>query len=292
MFKISAEDFNKMCKCSPESLGTATGRASIGDNPLFMMTSSFYGKDPSAFFLNQDTIDLVAHMTKNGCLGLNDGISLDNILAPTPKSRQVGWDHEECLQWLSMVHMAWEKAYCLYHTTSGLPARVTEEVTLRMTHSPIGPTNLSIFNGKLQTESDYNKTSTTSGLSKHITRVLHPHLTHIFLILLRCIRPLELQVLKGVGAVDDSTDFVYTTMLFASWGKMWDSKGAAEAFATWLSQGLHLESMGIAHYRQFATALQRKWLSEMDDSSYSSYDQNEGFEAISKWWQANLQLDD
>lgn len=294
MFNIPAEDFKKMC--SPEHLGKATEHPSIGDNSLFMETSTFYREDPSSFFLNHDAINLVTHMARNECLGLNATISPVKILVPVSESHEVKWDYEQCHEWLSKVHLAWERAYCLYHTTSGLPARVTEEVTLRMTHSPLGPSNLLTINGKLQTRSDYNKTSTTSGLSKHITRVLHPHLAHIFLVLLRCIRPLELQILKGVGAADDSTALLYTTMLFVSWGQVWDSKGAAEVFAAWFSQGLHLERAGVSFYRQFATALQRKWLSEMDHSTRAEYDKavqnDEGtqFEAVSAWWQANLQL--
>lgn len=294
MFNTPTEDFNRMC--SPLSLRTATGRPSIGDNPLFLETAFLYKDDPSGFFLNQDALNLVTHMAKDGCLGLNSTISPVDVLVPRDKSRQVEWDHPKCYQWLSNIHIAWERAYCLYHTTSGLPARATEEVTLRMTHSSLGPTNLFIVNGKLETRSDYNKTSTTSGLSKHITRVFHPDLAHIFLVLLMCIRPLEYQVLKGVGSVDDSTDFVYTTMLFASWGRMWDSKGATELFAPWISQGLGLDHAGVALYRQFATALQRKWLTEMDSLARLDYDKaaqgdESQFAAVSKWWQANLQLD-
>jgi hypothetical protein len=98
--------------------------------------------------------------------------------------------------------------------------------------------------------SDYSKTSTSSGLSRHITCVLHPQLAHIFLVLLRCIQPLELQILKEIDATDEFMDLVYTTMLFASWGKNWDSKEATEAFTIWFSQGLGLKHTGIALYWQ------------------------------------------
>jgi hypothetical protein len=294
MFNIPTKDFFSMCNL--KSLETTTGPPSLGDNPLFVKNSYFYGNNPSAFLINQDAIQLTTHIAKHQHLGLNPAVLPWDILAPTLKSSQVGWDHKKCHQWLSMVHIAWERAYCLYHTTSGLPARTTEEVTLRMTHSALGPTNLFIINGKLQTRSDYNKSSSTTGLNKHITRVFHARLAHIFLVLLRCVRPLELQVLKGVGAVDDSVDFIYTTMLFASWGKAWDSKGAAEVFSGWLSEGLHSKlTMGIAFYRQFATALQRQWLCETDVSIHSNFEQgtqsdDSQFEAVSEWWQAKLQL--
>jgi len=293
MFNIPTKDFSSMC--NPTSLGTTTNSPSIGDNPLFVDASSSYKEDPSIFLLNKDAINFVAYITEKEHLGLNTDILPWNALAQTNESNHVKWDYQECHDWLSAVHMAWERAYCLYHTTSGLPARTTEEVTLRMTHSALGPGNLFIINGKLQTRSDYSKTSTSTGLSKHITRAFHPCLAHIFLVLLRCIRPLELQVLKGVTTVDNSVDSVYTTMLFASWGKVWDSKGAAEAFSAWLSNGLGLEfKTGVAFYRQFATALQRKWLQETDYSVYSNFEQgnNESqFEAVSEWWQARLQLD-
>jgi len=294
MFNIPTKDFSSMC--NPESLRTKTkSPLSPGNNPLFLDAISSYGKSPSLFLLNRDAINFVAYIAKKQHLGLNTEVLPWDILVQTDGSTCIKWDKKECHDWLSKVHMAWERAYCLYHTTSGLPARTTEEVTLRMTHSNLGPSNLFIINGKLQTRSDYNKTSNSSGLSKHITRVLHPHLAHIFLILLRCVRPLELQVLKGVSTVDDSVDVVYTTMLFASWGKVWNSKGAAEAFSAWLSNGLDLEfKTGVAFYRQFATTLQLKWLQETDCSVYSSFEQDDSesqFEAVSEWWQAKLQLD-
>ena len=291
MFDIPVEDFHNMC--NPTTLPKATGHSSPGDNPLFNETS-YYKTNASAFFLNQDALKFVTHMVQGEHLGLSKMTKPLDILVPQPKNRQIEWDNNGCHDWLSKVHVAWEKAYCLYHTTSGLPARVTEEVILRITQSHLGPSNLFIFNGKVQTRSDYNKTSTTSGLNKYITRVLHPHLAQIFFILLRCIRPIELQVLKGTNIADDTTEFVYTTMLFASWGKMWKSREASEAFAIWFSKGLSLDG-GIALYRQFATALQRKWLSEMDDIERSKYDQatectESQFEAVSEWWHTNLKL--
>ena len=294
MFNMPDQDFEKIC--NPESLGTETGHPSPGNNPLFPKNASLYGKDSSAFLLNQHAIDFAVHVAKQQHLGLDHSIPVEDILAPTAKSTQVKWNHDKCHKWLSRVHTAWERAYCLYHTTSGLPARVTEEVSLRMTHSNLGPTNIFIASGKLQTRSDYSKTSTTSGLHKCITRALHPQLSHIFLVLLMCIRPLELQVLKGIDATDGSLDLEYTTMLFASWGKVWDSKGAGEVFTAWLRSGFGVElKAGIALYRQFATSLQRQWLQETDHSIRTNPEQGtesdeSQFEAVSQWWQTNLQL--
>lgn len=228
MFNFPVEDFNGMCNLT--SLGATTGSPSFGNNPLFIKTLSFYEKDPSAFLLNQEAIHFITHIAKYQHLGLNPTLQPCDVLAPTPKSSQVEWDHKKCHQWLSMVHMAWERAYCLYHTTSGLPGRTTEEVILCMTLLSLGPTNLFIINGKLQTRSDHSKTSNATGLDKHITRVLHPRLAHIFLILLMCVWPLELQVLKGIGAGNDTVDFVYTTMLFASWGRYGIAGGLQKYF--------------------------------------------------------------
>jgi len=295
MFDIPMNDFENLC--NPGSFGNTAGRPSLGYNPLFPKNTDFYKKDPSAFLLNHDALLFVTHIAKHQKLGLDQTIPVYDILAPKVDSMQIKWNHDECHQWLSEVHAAWERAYCLYHVTSGLPARVTEEVSLRMTHSNLGPTNLLIVNGKLQTMSDYNKTSSSSGLNKHITRVLHSCLAHIFLVLLMCVRPLELQVLKGVNVGDEYVDFVYTTMLFASWGKGWNSKEAGEAFRAWLSGAFGVElKAGIALYRQFAVSLQRQWLCETDgsvctDPGQGTQSSESQFEAVSLWWQTNLQLD-
>jgi len=295
MFNIPVNDFENLCNLG--SFGNATGYPSTGNNPLFPKNADFYGRDPSAFLLNHNAHIFLTHIIKHQQLGLDQTIPVHDILAPRVNSTQIKWNCDKCHEWLSEVHAAWERAYCLYHVTSGLPARVTEEVSLRITHSHLGPTNLFIVNGKLQTRSDYNKTSSSSGLHKYITRVLHPCLAHIFLVLLMCVRPLELQILKGIDAGDEHVDFIYTTMLFASWGKGWDSKEAGEVFRAWLSDGFGGElKAGIALYRQFAVALQRQWLYKTDGSVWTNPEQgtqsNESqFEAVSLWWQTNLQLD-
>lgn len=293
MFNIPLEEFNALCDSS--SLGVLENPPSMESNPLFPGNSCFYNKDSSYFLLNKDAISFVAYMIKLQLLGLESMALPQNVLAPSPNTTPVEWDDEKCHQWLSDVHTAWERAYCLYHTTSGLPGRTTEEVILRMTHSASGPVNLFVIDGKLQTQSDYNKSSNTTGLHKHITRVFHPTLAHIFLLLIMCVRPLELQVLRGVSDTDDSVDFAYTTMLFASWGKAWNSKEATEAFSAWLQNGLSLKfTTGIAFYRQFATVLQRKWLYEADSSVYSNSGHGvstiDQFDIVSKWWQTKLQL--
>jgi len=295
MFDMPTNDFKNLC--DPGSFETTTDYPPIGDNPLFPRKAAYYGKDPSTFLLNHNALLFVTHIVKHRQLGLDQTTSLYDILAPNANSAQIKWSHDQCHQWLSEVHTAWERAYCLYHVTSGLPARVTEEVSLRMTHSKLGPQNLSIVNRKLQIRSDHNKTSSSSGLHKYITRVLHPCLTHIFLVLLMCIRPLELQVLKEIDAGDEYMDFVYTTMLFASWGKGWDSKEAGEVFRAWLSDGFGGGlNAGIALYRQFAIVLQQQWLHETDvsvrtDPEQSTQSNESQFEAVSLWWQTNLQLD-
>jgi len=253
-------------------------------------------------------------------LGLKVGHSADG-------SPKFSGHTQEIWEWFAAVEEAWELLYCLYHVTSGLPGRGTEESMLQWANSTTGRRHLFTTDGAIQIISNYHKGTALTNTYKTITRLVLPQLSTIFLILLRIVRPFQLTLYlqfgskptKGkkpnhlsLGVIEN-----YHTKIFIKNGRMWNTRDQSEALRNWFLQCFHAP-LGIRWYRQFATALQRKWILELPHdsrillmaiadeqaghtgkTSETNYARKEGtsgdsesriesFCAVSKLWQRNL----
>lgn len=195
---------------------------------------------------NPNSDRLFAAMVEAGALGLSRG------------KVGINWDRIKCMEWLHAVHTAWTLVYCLFHVTAGLAGRGTEESLFQLINTVLGRRHIFVEKESLAIISNYHKGASSSRLFKHVLRLLPHCLANIFIILIRCIRPLELSVLLEFSIAHHEAQRVaktYQTWLFATWGKLWESSTQSQMLSAWFFQGLGVR-MGIRKYRHFATALQ------------------------------------
>jgi len=183
---------------------------------------------------------------------------------------------QEIWEWFAAIEEAWGLLYCLYHVTSGLPGRGTEESMLQWANSTTGRRHLFTTDGAIQIISNYHKGTALTNTYKTITRLVLPQLSTIFLILLRIVRPFQLTLYLQFGSkptkgkkpnhLSSGVIENYRTKIFIKNGRMWNSRDQSELLCNWFHQCFGT-SLGIRWYRQFATALQRKWILELPHDS-------------------------
>jgi hypothetical protein len=149
---------------------------------------------------------------------------------------------------------------------------------LQWTNSNLGRRHLFTTHGAIQIISNYHKGTSLAGTYKTITHLVLPQLSTIFLILLRIVCPFQLTLHLQFGTkpsqgkkpdqLSSETIENYCTKIFIKNGRMWNSRDQAEALKSWFTQCLGTP-LGIRWYRQFATALQRKWIKDLDHDSES-----------------------
>jgi hypothetical protein len=199
---------------------------------------------------NADSDRLFAAMVEAGALGISRGRA------------GITWDRIKCMEWLHSIHTAWTLAYCLFHVTAGIAGRGTEESLFQIVNSTLGRRHVFAEKQSIAIISNYHKGASSSRLFKHVLRLLPYRLANIFMILIRCIRPLELSVLLEFSVPHQEVQQVANTCqtwLFATWGKHWDSNTQSQMLSAWFFQGIGIR-MGIRKYRHFATALQREYI--------------------------------
>lgn len=214
---------------------------------------------------NPDSDAFANAIVSQNKLGLEVGQSADGL----PK---FSGHPQEIWKWLAAIDKAWSLLYCLYHITSGLPGRGTEESMLQWTNSTTGRRHLFTTDGAILVTSDYHKGTALTGTYKTVTRLVLPELSVVFLTLLRIVRPFQLTLHLQFGSepkngrkLDQLSPGVienYRTKIFIKNGRMWNSRDQSEALNDWFTQCLGAP-LGIRWYRQFAKALQRKWISEL-----------------------------
>lgn len=181
------------------------------------------------------------------------------------------WDLTSLTPWLAEITIAWENCYLLMHLLS-LPARGTEQVMWQHANSMESPRHLFFSKnaGTLVTKSNYNKGSTTTGIYKHIVRVIPPPVAQMLTILLRIVRPIELMAVLQFNAPTEevAASFAenYSTRLFVTGGKAWDADKVSQIIQKWFTATLHVP-FGMRLHRHFAQALQRRYISYQEGSS-------------------------
>ena len=216
---------------------------------------------------NPDSDRFASAIVLQNKLGLTVGQSADG-------SPKFSGHTQEIWEWFAALEEAWRLLYCLYHATSGLPGRGTEESMLQWTNSATGRRHLFTADGAIRITSNYHKGMALTSTYKTITRLVLPQLSTIFLILLRIVRPFQLTLhlqfgprpTKGRKPDHLSLEIIenYRTKIFIKNGRVWNSTDQSEALRNWFLQCFGV-SLGIRWYRQFATALQRKWILELPD---------------------------
>ena len=219
----------------------------------------------SEYMDNPDSDKFSSALVSKNKLGLTVGQSTDG-------SPIISGDTGDIWKWLDTIEEAWRLLYCLYHTTSGLPGRGTEESILQWNNSITGRRHLFTTDGAIQITSNYHKGTALVGTYKTITRLILPQLSTILLILLRIVRPLQLTLHLQFGSkpkpgtksnqLSSGAIQNYRTKIFVKNGRVWNSRDQSEALQDWFNQCFGVK-LGIRWYRQFATALQRKWILEL-----------------------------
>jgi len=255
---ISLSDINICTKITPDP---------DVDNRTLHYGPLSYGM--SEWMDNPDSDKFAHAIVLHNKFGLAVGQSADG-------SSKFSGHSQDIWEWFTAIEEAWELLYCLYHVTSGLPGRGTEESMLQWTNSTTGRRHLFTTEGAIRITSDYHKGTAITNTYKTITRLVLPQLSTIFLILLRIIRPFQLTLYlqfgpkptKGKKPNHLSLEVIenYRTKIFIKNGRMWNSRDQSEALRNWFHQCFGV-SLGIRWYRQFAKALQRKWILELPQDS-------------------------
>lgn len=254
-----------LCNISLATIGISTIITEDTDAGSTVPYHGPFSHEMSELLDNPDSDKFANAMVSQKRLGLNVKV-LEN-----GQTSFMG-DTKKVWSWLATVDEAWELLYCLYHITSGLPGRGTEESMLQWTNSSTSRRHLFTIDGAIRITSNYHKGTALTGTYKTITRLVLPQLSIIFLILLRVVRPLQLTLHlqfgrqprqgKTVDRLSSGDIENYRTKIFIKNGRTLSSKDQSKALCDWFS--LHCEiSVGIRWYRQFATALQRKWIHEL-----------------------------
>lgn len=188
------------------------------------------------------------------------------------------WDSQKLTIWLSNITAAWSTVLVLLHLLS-LPARGTEEVVWQHSNSVSRPRNLflSPHLKTLVTQSNYSKTTAITGVFKYIIRPIPFKLARIIGILLRIIRPIEMMAVMSDFASDGAETIYnnYSTYMFVSFGKLWDSDRLSAAIKEWFTDNLNVP-FGLNLHRHFAQALQRKFHSHQTTDVHGDA-ANQGF---------------
>ncbi|KAF8432914.1 hypothetical protein L210DRAFT_3650015 [Boletus edulis BED1] len=188
------------------------------------------------------------------------------------------WDSQKLTTWLSNITAAWSSVLVLLHLLS-LPARGTEEVVWQHSNSVSRPRNLflSPHLKTLVTQSNYSKTTAITGVFKYIIRPIPFKLARIIGILLRIIRPIEMMAVMSEFASDSAETIYnnYSTYMFVSFGKVWDSNRLSAAIKEWFTTNLDVP-FGLNLHRHFAQALQRKFHSHQTTDAHGDAS-NRGF---------------
>ncbi|KAJ7210265.1 hypothetical protein B0H12DRAFT_1151777 [Mycena haematopus] len=217
--------------------------------------------------------------SKSGLFTNDSDITLDNPdsdrfveflsaalhLAPDDSTRdgnQMEIDPEKGIKWLQHINAAYCELHPLTHTTQGLPGRFTEEglftldnMDVEMAHNTIG----------------FKPTHLKTGAFKHIFRMLPQRISRLLYIMIRVVRPVELLVLLQhvvPKRKHETTLRLYSNRVFATMGHEMTSTFLSKNLGGWLkgaegSLGLGFH-MGGRMYRQFATALDRKYLGSLE----------------------------
>lgn len=198
---------------------------------------------------NADSDKFFDAMLEAGVLGLK-----------LTESGEVIWDKAKSTKWLSAIHKAWSQVFPLCHTTGGLPGRGTEEALFQWMNSAFTRRHLFFKEGTIGLASNYHKGTLSTGIYKYVLRLLPYDLACIIFILLRIVRPVELDPLLQFHIGTNETQEVveiYKTRLFASMGKAWTSEMLSESLAVWFKEGFQC-AMGLQLYRHLAIAISRQ----------------------------------
>jgi len=199
---------------------------------------------------NHDSEKFFSAMEARGCLGLSS------------PDEELIFDKYLCLDWESNIHEAMGEAYCLSHTTAGLPARATEEVEMNYTNTADGRRNLFGREDTLAIISNYHKGTLSTGTYRFILRLLPYRLARIFYILLRIIRPIEVLILSEFVVKPEMKELMmeqYQTKIFVSWGRAWTTHVMSATLMAWFKMAIG-HPIGIRTYRHLAIAMQERYL--------------------------------
>lgn len=188
-------------------------------------------------------------------------------------SQTISWDTVLLNQWLANVCMAWEYVYILMHLLA-LPARGAEEELWQHANGPESARHLFVSHAlqTLVTKSNYNKTSSITGIYKTIIRVIPYQVAQAVTILLGSVRPIELVATlqfqcSSPSRAQEISD-LYRTRLFTTMGQPWNSERMSLMLRSWFMKHLKVP-FSMRLHRQFAKALQRKFLSYQSKDSDS-----------------------
>lgn len=258
-----------LCDISLPGIGINTTIAPDPDAGNNMPYHGPLSSGMSEWMDNPDSNRFTDAMVSQNKLGLAVKQSADGSPTFSGHAERI-WD------WLDTIEEAWKLLYCLYHITSGLPGRGTEESLLQWTNSTTGRRHLFTTDGSIQMTSNYHKGTALTGTYKTTTRLVLPQLSTIFLILLRIVRPFQLIVHLQFGSrpkPGKKPDLLsltvlenYRTKIFVKNGRVWNSADQSEALHDWFTQCLGVP-LGIRWYRQFAKALQRKWIKDLPNDA-------------------------
>ncbi|KAG9310527.1 hypothetical protein JVU11DRAFT_9070 [Chiua virens] len=236
--KFSEESFNL-----PSDTSEINDLETLGFSLFAFQSDSGADMDghPSAYFLQQ--LCQLGHL----CIRQED---------------EIIWEAKRLNEWLLSVSQVWSECLTLMHLLS-LPGRGTEVTSWQHANSPTSPRHLFLSKslGTLITHSSYNKTTALTGQFKYIIRVIPFALSTILTKLLHIVRPIEALAFTS-QTIGDKTEIqnIYSTYLFVSHGKMWDSSRLSTSLHAWFLRELKVP-FGLHMHRHFAQALQRKFLS-------------------------------
>lgn len=151
------------------------------------------------------------------------------------------------------------------HSLEGLAGRAGEEALYQWNNEQFGsPSNIRIRGNTIALTTTYHKGALVTGMHKYIVRLLPYRLSRIIYILLRIVRPAELNPILKFYTVTGEEHAVkvanlYQTRIFVSWGKVWTPARMSTSLKNWFNNGLEIP-MGVRMYRHLATAFQRRYI--------------------------------
>ena len=110
--------------------------------------------------------------------------------------------------------------------------------------------------------SNYHKGHQVTGLYKQILRLIPNDLAYVMAILLHIVRPIEATAVAQFfmpSSKKSQTKKLYSTRLFVTYGREWDSGKLSLLLKTWWLKHMQVP-FGLNLHRQFAVGLQRRFV--------------------------------
>lgn len=197
--------------------------------------------------------------------------SCDQAILGKDYQGRLHWNPVRRMEWLSQVDEAWQRTFPLMHVTT-LPARAPEILHFQVLNSQASIRHIMLYNDTLATLSNYNKTTSTTDVNKHILRILPKSLAIDLAIMLEVVRPVELLAVthqRGTMAPSKEPvrlDKLYRRHIFITDGTPWTPVKLAAVLRRWFQANFNLP-WGINRHRHMAKNLTHIYIKHEDQTS-------------------------